>query len=347
MPPSIAPRRQPASRIDSCWYSSAAPWCTACHHLENDIRNQPGAAAALEANFVPVKINFDYYPNTAKQYGVTRLPTTVILAPNAQGEVLAVIPEYMPVDQYLSKLNKVAADAKRREQRRFCPDPGQPAGRVSCRDCSAAGRRTCDTRQSVAPPRLRHSQPPVDRCRPPLPPACPPTILLPPSWLRRLRQTPAASPMVAMATGPALSGSRPLIRRNRQRISNRPPIRSLASMVSAPCSLWKTLDGSRARRLGGPFIAAGPICSPGRRSNAASWPTPTVMRRSVPATTWSYCWNRAVRCRATASMACSSTATSICSPVKARWKNSAPTPTIMPIGPCRAMRSAAQTAAVR
>ena len=51
-------------------------------------------------------------PNTAKQYGVTRLPTTVILAPNARGEVLAVIPEYMPVDQYLSKLNKVAADAK-------------------------------------------------------------------------------------------------------------------------------------------------------------------------------------------------------------------------------------------
>ncbi|MGA2259151.1 MAG: thioredoxin family protein, partial [Thermoguttaceae bacterium] len=35
----------------------AAPWCTPCHHLENDIRNQPGAATALEANFVPVKIN--------------------------------------------------------------------------------------------------------------------------------------------------------------------------------------------------------------------------------------------------------------------------------------------------
>ena len=49
-----------------------APWCTACHHLENDIRNQPGAVSALEANFVPVKINYDYYPNTAKQYGVTR-----------------------------------------------------------------------------------------------------------------------------------------------------------------------------------------------------------------------------------------------------------------------------------
>jgi protein disulfide-isomerase len=90
----------------------SAPWCTACHHLENDIRNQPGAVAALEANFVLVKINYDYFPNTAKQYGVTRLPTTVILAPNAHGDVLAVIPEYMPVDEYLPKLNRVAADAK-------------------------------------------------------------------------------------------------------------------------------------------------------------------------------------------------------------------------------------------
>ncbi|MEI8373418.1 MAG: thioredoxin domain-containing protein [Planctomycetota bacterium] len=106
----------------------SAPWCTACHHLENEIRNQPGVAAALEANFVPVKINCDYYKNTAKQYGVTRLPTTVILAPSAQGEVLAVI-EYLPVDQYLSKLNKVAADAKRRDAGVFAQiQPSPPVG---------------------------------------------------------------------------------------------------------------------------------------------------------------------------------------------------------------------------
>ena len=131
----------------------SAPWCTACHHLENDIRNQPGAAAALEANFVPVKINFDYYPNTAKQYGVTRLPTTVILAPNAQGEVLAVIPEYMPVDQYLSKLNKVAADAKRRDAA-FLPR-FRPARRSGLRlHGSAADRRTDAACHPVAPAKL-------------------------------------------------------------------------------------------------------------------------------------------------------------------------------------------------
>ncbi len=90
-----------------------ASYCGPCHRMENELRNQPGAVSALEANFVPVKINIEYYPNTAKQYGVTRVPTTVIVAPNARGEVLALIPEYMSVDQYLSKLNKLAANAKR------------------------------------------------------------------------------------------------------------------------------------------------------------------------------------------------------------------------------------------
>ncbi len=112
-----------------------AGYCGPCHRMENDLRNQPGAVTALEANFVPVKISAEYYPNTAKQYGVTRLPTTVILAPTPRGDVLAVIPEYVPVDEYLSKLNKVAADAKRHDagvftQIQASPPVGAAAGIV-------------------------------------------------------------------------------------------------------------------------------------------------------------------------------------------------------------------------
>ncbi len=90
-----------------------ADWCPNCHRLENDLRSQPGAAAALEANFSPVKLNYDYFQKTAQQYGVTRLPTTIILAPTPAGEVLAVIPEAMPVDQYLGRVNSVAAEVRR------------------------------------------------------------------------------------------------------------------------------------------------------------------------------------------------------------------------------------------
>jgi protein disulfide-isomerase len=104
-----------------------ANWCPNCHRLENDLRNHPAAVAALEANFVLVKLNYDYFQNTARQYGVTRLPTTVILAPTAAGEVLAVIPEAMAVDEYLSKLNKVAADVRRRNAAVYAQIPANPA----------------------------------------------------------------------------------------------------------------------------------------------------------------------------------------------------------------------------
>ena len=187
----------------------SAPWCTPCHHLENEIRNQPGAVAALEANFVPVKINFDYYPNTAKQYGVTRLPTTVILAPNARGEVLAVFPEYMPVDQYLSKINKVAADAKRRDAGAFAQIQASPA---------------------VGSPAVA-AQPPVTGAAPPAIPVAPaqaavgpravapsmvaaPPVASTPGIARVGDATstvnaPPANRTVAMAAGPGLAGNRP------------------------------------------------------------------------------------------------------------------------------------------
>ncbi len=104
-----------------------ASWCQACHGLENDLKGQPGAPAALEANYVPVKINTEFYPNTAKQYGVTVLPTTVILAPTAQGEVLDVIPKRMPVDQYLAHLNQVVVDSRRRTAGVYAQIPSSPA----------------------------------------------------------------------------------------------------------------------------------------------------------------------------------------------------------------------------
>ena len=40
---------------------------------------------------MPVKLNYDYFKNTARQqYGATRLPTTIVMVPpTASGEVLA------------------------------------------------------------------------------------------------------------------------------------------------------------------------------------------------------------------------------------------------------------------
>ncbi len=190
----------------------SAPWCTACHHLEDDIRNQPGAVASLEANFVPVKINYDYYPNTAKQYGVTRLPTTVILAPNARGEVLAVIPEYMPAGQYLSTLNKVVADAKRHQAGVFAQIQASPpvgsAAAVGPLPATgpAAAANSVPASQVVAVPRLPVG--PVQNQPPATPPATGGPGPAAPGPGAPPVNVPAAN-STAIATGPALAGSRP------------------------------------------------------------------------------------------------------------------------------------------
>ena len=96
---------------------TAPQWCVACRvRPESDLNSQPSVGQAIEANFVSVRINADYYPNTRKQYNVKSLPTTIVLAPTEKGEVLDVIPQRLPLDQYLSRLNSVADDIRRRRE---------------------------------------------------------------------------------------------------------------------------------------------------------------------------------------------------------------------------------------
>ncbi len=56
--------------------------CPPCRALEKDVFAQPGLPAALEAQFVPVKINVDQQPVIASKYGIDRWPTDVIVTPD-------------------------------------------------------------------------------------------------------------------------------------------------------------------------------------------------------------------------------------------------------------------------
>ena len=215
MQPSIAPRRLHANRIGLCLVFFHASYCGYCHRLENELRNQPGAVAALEANFVPVKINYEFYPNTAKQYGVTRLPTTVILAPNAQGDVLAVIPEYMAVDQYLSKLNKVVADAKRHDAGVFAQIQASPAvGSPAALAQPPVGGPAPHVNPVVPAQAAVAARPPVEPLRNPAPSAAMPaanTAGGAPAGTATAPAGAAATPMLAMTTAAGLSNSRPVV----------------------------------------------------------------------------------------------------------------------------------------
>lgn len=84
-----------------------APYCTYCRKMEQEVLTQPPVAATLRANYVPVKLNAEYFPSVVREYGVTKLPTDVIITP--QGQLVHKL-EGMPRTQdYLSQLNQVAA----------------------------------------------------------------------------------------------------------------------------------------------------------------------------------------------------------------------------------------------
>jgi YHS domain-containing protein len=82
--------------------------------MENEVFDQPGIGRAIEANYVPVHLNYDYAKETAKQYGVTMLPTTVIIAPTPQGEIVDMITGRFDAANYVARLNRISADARQR-----------------------------------------------------------------------------------------------------------------------------------------------------------------------------------------------------------------------------------------
>ncbi len=88
----------------------SAPWCDACRRMERDVFGQPNVAASLQSNFVPVKINADHFPTTARRMGVTALPTTVIITPS--GQQLLTIRGRRQAGEYIAGLNQIAASAR-------------------------------------------------------------------------------------------------------------------------------------------------------------------------------------------------------------------------------------------
>ena len=112
----------------------SAPWCGQCRVMENEVFSQPGVAGAIEANYVPVRINVDYAAETAKQYRITGLPTTVIIAPTPQGEVMDSIQGRLDSVPYLTRLNRVAVEVRRR---------AVPVAQITATDANPASRADC------------------------------------------------------------------------------------------------------------------------------------------------------------------------------------------------------------
>jgi thioredoxin-related protein len=83
-----------------------SPSCAPCMALEREVYSRPDVKAALEAMFVPVHVNADESQAITSHYGVTRLPTDVVLAPN--GQVITQLKCPLVATQYLAQLVPVA-----------------------------------------------------------------------------------------------------------------------------------------------------------------------------------------------------------------------------------------------
>ncbi len=87
-----------------------APWCEACRRMDRDVFGQPEVGSALETDYVPVKLNADHFPATAQQYGVSALPTQVIIRP--QGQLVEKFQGALGSSQYLAQLKRIAENSR-------------------------------------------------------------------------------------------------------------------------------------------------------------------------------------------------------------------------------------------
>ena len=156
--------------------------------MDRNVFSQPQVAATIEANYVAVKINADHFPHTCRQYGITALPTDMILT--SEGQPVRRFQGEAAPGLYVTRLNEVAAATRRRPLPTYAqrPDVGEPqeAGPIASRPSPPryeqpnwggyVNDREAATRPQQQPPQLaraapRYNDQPVGTRPPAVPPA--------------------------------------------------------------------------------------------------------------------------------------------------------------------------------
>jgi thioredoxin-related protein len=82
-----------------------ADWCGFCRKMAKDTFQDSTVVAYLNENFMPIMVNTDREPETAGNYGVSGLPTTVFLT--EMGEPIFSVPGYIPPDSLMPMLKEI------------------------------------------------------------------------------------------------------------------------------------------------------------------------------------------------------------------------------------------------
>ncbi len=172
-----------------------ADWCRSCKVMDREVFSRREVASALEANYVCVKVNTDFRPQTGKQFGIVALPTDVILSPNGQ-QVAKFTGGASPGD-YIAKLTQVAQSTRQGAPTHFARGPQTPPPPTGGAYQPPAFAQNPVGQPPVAPPPMH--QPPM--APPPMvpPPVTQPPFSQPPAGQFALNQPPAGQPGAAMA----------------------------------------------------------------------------------------------------------------------------------------------------
>ena len=107
----------------------SATWCHWCKPLEKNVFGQPEVAQAIEAYYVPVRMDYDQHRQIAKQYSVQGVPWDVIITPD--GSWVADFNSPQTAEKYASRVTQVAnrEAAKTNAMLASQQTPSRPSGR--------------------------------------------------------------------------------------------------------------------------------------------------------------------------------------------------------------------------
>jgi YHS domain-containing protein/thiol-disulfide isomerase/thioredoxin len=80
-----------------------SPSCVPCMQLEQNVFSQPYVQQTIQAKYVPFKVNADESPKTTQFYGITRLPSDLVISPDGMKILGRTVSPSTP-DAYLQQL---------------------------------------------------------------------------------------------------------------------------------------------------------------------------------------------------------------------------------------------------
>ena len=108
------------------WLQFTGPWCPSCERMERDTFRQSRIVARARSRFIPVRLRSDVHEELVSRYGITGIPTTIIVQPN--GQVIARNEGFLDGPAFASFLDSaLAADLRGRSIAATRPRPAPPA----------------------------------------------------------------------------------------------------------------------------------------------------------------------------------------------------------------------------